>query len=84
MWEQVHGFASPGEYGRFVRHIEEKVASGVARERRVDPLYGSGMIYGGRWFQNLETGGVWRLIPPDPPFLGLWEPVAPFPVEYID
>jgi hypothetical protein len=84
VWEEIHGFASSGEYQRFVRYIEAKVSSGVAREQRVDPLYGKGMIYGGRWFQDLDTGGVWRLIPPDPPFLGLWEPIAPFPIDYID
>jgi hypothetical protein len=84
MWKEVCGFASPGEYHRFVRYIEDQVASGVVRELRVDPLYGKGMIYGGQWFQNLETGGVWRLIQPDPPFPGCWEPVAPFPFDYVD
>ncbi len=34
------------------------------------------MIYGGRWFQDIETGAIWRLVQPDPPFRGLWEPVV--------
>jgi hypothetical protein len=75
VWEEIHGFASPGEYERFVRYIEGQVASGVARELAADPLYGKGMIYGGRWFQDAATGSVWRLVSPDPPFKGLWEPV---------
>lgn len=27
-----------------------------------------------RWFKNLE-GSVWRLVSPDPPFPGCWEPI---------
>lgn len=76
VWEEIRGFSSPGEYQRFVQYIGEQTTSGVAREVPVDPLYGKGIIYGGRWFQDLETGAVWRLVPPDPPFRGLWEPVA--------
>jgi hypothetical protein len=77
VWEEIHGFASPGEYKRFVKYVEGQTASGTARELPVDPLYGVGMIYGGRWFQDVETGAVWRLVAPDPPFRGLWEPVVP-------
>jgi hypothetical protein len=53
--------------GRDARYIENQVSSGVARERPVDPLYGKGMISGGRWLQEAETGEVWRLVPA-PPF----------------
>ena len=77
VWEEIHGFASPGEYNRFVRYIEEQVSSGIVRERSVDPLYRKGTIAGGRWFQDVETGAVWRLVAPDFPFRGLWEPVVP-------
>jgi hypothetical protein len=77
VWEEIHAFASLGEYNRFIQYIEGQVASGVAREVAVDPLYGKGMIYGGRWFQDTENGIVWRLVPPDFPFRGLWEPVLP-------
>ena len=75
VWEEIHGFASPGEYNRFVQYVEDQVRSGVAREIPADPLYGQGMIYGGRWFQDIETAAVWRLVAPDSPFRGLWEPV---------
>jgi len=67
VWEEIHGFASPSEYNSFGRYIEEQVSRGVARERPIDPLYGKGMICGGRWFQDVETGAVWRLVAPDPP-----------------
>ncbi len=76
VWEEIHGFASPGEYARFEQYLEGQVTGGVARELPADPAYGKGMLYGGRWFQDVETGAIWRLIAPDPPFLGLWEPVV--------
>ena len=75
VWEEIHGFASPGEFERFVRYIEGQVAAGIAREVPPDPDYSRGMIFGGRWFQDAEKGIVWRLVPPDLPFKGLWEPV---------
>ena len=51
--------------------------SDAAKELPAEPLYGKGMIYGGRWFRDVETGAVWRLVAPDPPSRGLWEPVVP-------
>jgi hypothetical protein len=74
-WEEIHGFATPGEYQRFVEYIHRQVASGEARELPVDPTYGPGQLFGGRWFQDVASGEVWRLVPPDPPFYGVWEPV---------
>lgn len=74
-WEEIHGFSSPGEYDRFVRYIEQQVTAGLAREVETNPLYGKGMIFGGRWFEDAETKDVWRLVAPDFPFKGLWEPV---------
>jgi hypothetical protein len=74
-WEEIHGFESPGEYARFVRYVERQVDEDHVREEAVDPDYGAGMIFGGRWFRDLESGELWRLVPPDPPFRGCWEPV---------
>jgi hypothetical protein len=67
-WEEIHGFTSPGEYDRFVKYLHGQVTSGLAEEVEVDENYGRGEIYGGRWFKDAETGSVWRLVPPDPPF----------------
>lgn len=75
IWEEIHGFQSPGEFNRFIRYIENQISSGEAEEVIPDPNYGKGKVYGGRWFKNLETGEIWRLVPPDIPFKGLWEPV---------
>ena len=72
---EIHGFNSPGEYARFVKYIEGQVTAGYARELEPDQEYGKGEIFGGRWFEDVESGDIWRLIPPDIPFRGLWEPV---------
>jgi hypothetical protein len=73
VWVEIHGFSSPGEYERFFTYIEKQVAAGIARERMVDPGYERDKINGGRWFEDLDTKTVWRLVPPDFPFKGLWE-----------
>lgn len=75
IWEEIHGFSSPSEYHRFVNYIEGQTQAGHAKEIEPDPDYGRGEIYGGRWFEDVESGEVWRLVPPDFPFKGLWEPV---------
>lgn len=62
-WEEIHGFQSPAEYDRFVRYSV------------MYPRYGKGMIFGGRWFEHIETREIWRLVAPDFPFRGLWERV---------
>ena len=75
VWEEIQGFQTPGEYQRFVEYITGQTAAGLARELTVDPRYGRGEVYGGRWFQDIESGEIWRLVPPDPPFTGQWERV---------
>jgi hypothetical protein len=72
---EIDGFNSPGAYRRFCTSIERQVASGDALERTADPNYGRGMISGGRWFEDRGTKQIWRLVPPDFPFRGLWEKV---------
>jgi hypothetical protein len=75
VWEEIHGFQSPTEYNRFIEYLEDQVQSGFSEEMMPDPAYGRGEIYGGRWFRDKESKEIWRLVPPDPPFTGLWEPV---------
>lgn len=75
VWEEIHGFESLWEYSWFYQYIEAQVETGYARETELDPDYGYGEIYGGRWFEDIDSGKIWRLIEPDFPFKGLWEPV---------
>lgn len=74
-WNEIHGFISPGEYRSFEDFLDKHVKAGDLEEVPVDPKYGPGEIYGGRWFRDSRTGETWRLVPPDYPFKGLWEPV---------
>ncbi len=76
VWEEIHGFQSPSEYKRFVSYIERQVSINHAVEVEVDLDYGRGEIYGGRWFKDIDTDTIWRLVAPDYPFKGLWEPVV--------
>lgn len=76
-WEEIHGFSSPSEYIRFVKYVEQLVSAGQVEEVKAESDYGGGGIYGGRWFKEKATGEIWRLVPPDFPFKGLWEPVKP-------
>jgi hypothetical protein len=74
-WQEVHGFSSLSEFTRFVSCIEAQVRAKRAEEVPVDPDYSAGEIYGGRWFKDLESQRLWRLVAPDYPFRGLWEPI---------
>lgn len=73
--QEIRGFVSMSEYGRFVRFIDEHVAAGKLRDTEGDPTYGAGAVYGGRWVADPATGETWRLVPPEFPFRGLFERV---------
>jgi hypothetical protein len=74
-WEEIHGFTVPSEYNCFIKYIEKQIHNNEVEEIEINPDYGFGEIYGGRWFKYLVTGEIWRLIAPDFPFKGLWEPL---------
>jgi hypothetical protein len=76
-WEEIHGFVSPGEYERFCAYIDGQIAGGIAEERSPDAGYDLGQTVGGRWFVDLATADIWRLVAPDFPFRGIWERVEP-------
>ena len=75
VWEEIDSFVLPSEFERFVQYIEGQVKAGYAKE--IDPYrdYAPGELYGSRWFEDVDSGEVWRLVPPDFPFKGTWEPV---------
>lgn len=73
-WDEIHGFASPGEYRRFEAWVGEALEEGALTEIEVAvPYSGSSMFYE-RWFRS-ASGQVWRLVTPDPPFRGVFEQV---------
>ncbi len=75
LWNRIAAFACERDFFEFSRRVNSAVAEGRARPVETDPNYGRAMIYGGRWISCERTGEVWRLVEPQPPFMGLWEPV---------
>ncbi|MCS7063449.1 MAG: hypothetical protein NZM04_05305 [Methylacidiphilales bacterium] len=73
-WEEIIGFQSPGEFQRFQSWIEEQIKLGNAEEVPVDPSC-IGAYWNQRWLRHKASGVVWRLVEPDPPFTGVFQPV---------
>lgn len=71
-WGEIQGFKSPGEFKDFIKWIDSLVSEGVVNEVNVENYYGGSPWE--RWFQ-CKCGRRWRLVEPDPPFLGVFEPV---------
>jgi hypothetical protein len=76
-WEEIHGFSSKSEYDRFQVWLDSQIAEGMVASVPVTAP-GKGLIFGlsERWFQCLGTGQIWRLVAPEFPFKGLWEPTT--------
>lgn len=75
LFDEIHGFFSPGEYKRFVEYIEDLVKTGNLVEVVPNPARHDHLPQNEphRWFRVKGTGELWRLVPPDVPFKGLWE-----------
>tara|TARA_R110002126_G_scaffold80018_3_gene198461 strand:- start:470 stop:724 length:255 start_codon:yes stop_codon:yes gene_type:complete len=77
-WEEMRKFKSPGEFRRFQNYLKNQIDAGLVEKVEVDPNYSKGILSGGKWFRNKESGDIWRLIEPDFPFKGKWEHVCLF------
>lgn len=75
-WEEIDSFGTPGEFQRFVRWIAEQITSGTASEVPVTTRYGGAKTLHERWFTHADSGQTWRLVAPEPPFLGVFERVG--------
>ncbi len=73
-WKAVEGFRSDEEYERFRARIIEQVQLGLAKEERVRKRY-SGIDWDEHWYRCAANNQTWRLVAPDPPFNGIFEPV---------
>lgn len=74
-WEAIDGFLDRREFDRFRRWMEDRVAAGAARRVPITGgRYGIASLEEVR-FQHVESGEVWRLVSPDPPFTGVFERV---------
>lgn len=77
-WEIIDFFYSLSEYERVVvwlrNLLSADIVARVAVEKSPDDLT---FLLGEEWFACKRCGKKWRLVPPDPPFRGLFEPVEP-------
>jgi hypothetical protein len=73
-WEEIHGFASPGEYERFRVWIAEAISEGVLAETPVKEPYSTSPMFDEHWYRD-QTGNRWRVVAPDPPFRGVFQRV---------
>lgn len=72
-WETIDGFSTPGDYRRICVWIETQVDDGMAENIPVGRS--SEMVPFGfeeKWFKCKNSGEVWRLVAPEPPFRGAW------------
>jgi hypothetical protein len=74
-WEVVAGFESFADYERLRDSVTEQVRLGQADERRVAKPYSGLKTIDEHWYKCKDTGEIWRLIAPDPPFPGIFDKV---------
>ena len=75
-WAETKGFQSPAEFQRFECWVAEQIQLGNAEEVPVDPSL-RGPYWHQRWIRHSASRTVWRVVEPDPPFTGIFQPVAP-------
>jgi hypothetical protein len=74
-WERINEFDSLGEFNGFVDWIAEQTKSAAAEEVPVVKPYLGGNTFREKWFRHVRSESVWRLVWPDGPFHGVFEPV---------
>lgn len=75
LWEKIADFQSLNEFNRFVDWMSDQVRSGRAEELPVQKPYLGATTFREKWFRHVASGRTWRLVWPDPPFTGAFEPV---------
>lgn len=74
-WERICDFRSYSEFDRFVAWMDEQVRSANAEELPVSKPYLGATTFREKWFRHIASGTTWRLVWPDAPFTGTFEPV---------
>lgn len=77
-WNKVDAFSSYAEFEGFLPWIEKQVKLGKAKEVPVEVPRAliDNKPWGEKWYLHVPSGEVWRLLWPDPPFGGEFEPVS--------
>jgi hypothetical protein len=75
-WEKMNGFKNSSEFYRFIDWITNQTKEGIAEEVRVESPYLKGNTFREKWYRHKASNDTWRLVWPDPPFTGVFEPVT--------
>ena len=70
---KIDDFQSLSEFHSFVHWIDEQVLAKTVRELPVKTPYAGATTLTEKWFFHVDSGEVWRLVWPDPPFTGVFE-----------
>lgn len=76
-WYKIENFTSLNEFKRFESWIAEQIKIGKASKISVESNYLGASTFEEKWYLCIDCGLKWRLVAPDPPFEGLFEPIAP-------
>lgn len=74
-WDEIHGFASLGEYQRFLAWVSESLYEQSLSEVPVLNRFSGSEMFNERWFVA-PSGQIWRLVGPEAPFRGAFLRVA--------
>ncbi len=77
-WKKIDEFQSFEEYEQFKKWIMGQVSLNKAYKEEVQERYSGAMMREELWFKHPASGAIWRLVEPDPPFYGVFEPVTLF------
>jgi hypothetical protein len=72
-WIEIQEFNSPAHFQSFRQIIQGAVESGELEPVPIENPYSAGVFYE-EWYRT-SSGEVWRLVPPDFPFKGVFERV---------
>jgi len=73
--EKIDDFNNLSEFNRFIDWIYERVDMHTIKEVPVKIPYMGTASLEEKWFLHIESDEVWRLVWPDSPFTGIFEPV---------
>lgn len=74
-WEKIDDFQSLSEFNQFVDWMSSQTKSGTAIEVPVLRPYIGATSFREKWYRHIASGKIWRLVWPDAPFTGVFEPI---------
>jgi len=73
-WQKIKPFATPAQHRAVREFLDREVREGRAEYIPVLERFNNA-TFDERWVRRLDDGEVWRIVDPDYPFQGAFEPV---------